>query len=63
MIYRARMVTGDFAAGPESLEVAMFAWEDIPWDDLAYPNVRWSLEYERETKGLYGFAPRGRPDL
>lgn len=63
MIYRAPMVTGDFAAGPESLEVGLFAWEDIPWDDLAYPNVRWSLEYEREMRGRFGFAPRGRPDL
>lgn len=63
MIYRAHMTGPDFAAGPESLEVGLFAWDDIPWDDLAYPNVRWSLEYERETRGKTGFAPRGRPDL
>lgn len=61
MIYRARMLSPDFAAGPESLEVGLFAWEDIPWDDLAYPNVRWSLEYEREVKALTVFPPRGRP--
>ncbi len=61
MIYRARMLTPDHAAGPESLEVGLFAWEDIPWPDLAYPNVRWSLEYEREMRGLSAFPPRGRP--
>lgn len=62
MIYRAPMISPDFAAGQESLEVALFAWDDIPWADLAYPNVRWSLEYEREMRGKTGFAPRGRPD-
>lgn len=62
MIYRGRMVSPDFAAGPESLEVGLFTWDDIPWNELAYPNVRWSLEYEREMKGRAGFAPRGRPD-
>lgn len=62
MIYRARMTSPDFAAGQESLEVQLFAWDDIPWADLAYPNVRWSLEYERDMRGRTGFAPRGRPD-
>jgi ADP-ribose pyrophosphatase YjhB (NUDIX family) len=31
------------AAGPESEEVRMFAWDEIPWDCLAFPSVRWSL--------------------
>jgi ADP-ribose pyrophosphatase YjhB (NUDIX family) len=61
MIYRARMVSPDFAAGPESLEVGLFRWDEIPWDDIAYPNVRWALEYEREMKGRQNFPPRGRP--
>ncbi|MBI5164269.1 MAG: NUDIX hydrolase [Magnetospirillum sp.] len=61
MIYRAHMLTPDFAAGPESLEVGLFAWDEIPWDDLAYPNVRWSLEYDRDMRGKSGFPPRGRP--
>src|SRR5712672_2873091 len=25
-----------FAAGPESLEVGLFAWDAIPWDDIAF---------------------------
>jgi 8-oxo-dGTP pyrophosphatase MutT (NUDIX family) len=51
----------EFGIGPESLDVGLFTWDEIPWADLAYPNVRWSLEYEREMKGRTGFAPRGRP--
>jgi ADP-ribose pyrophosphatase YjhB (NUDIX family) len=61
MIYRARMLSPEHAAGTESLEVGLFAWDEIPWQHLAYPNVRWSLEYDREVKGLTSFPPRGRP--
>lgn len=62
MIYRARMLTADFAAGPESLEVRLFDWDEIPWPDLAYPNVKWSLTHARDLKGQTGFAPRGMPE-
>ncbi|MGE5506017.1 MAG: NUDIX hydrolase [Actinomycetota bacterium] len=62
MIYRARMLSPDFAAGPESLEVGLFRWDEVPWDNLAYPNVRWSMEYEREVQGQTHFPPRGRPE-
>jgi len=61
MIYRAQMLSEDYAAGPESEEVGLFRWEEIPWNDLAYPNVGWSLHHERELKGQQGFAPRGIP--
>ena len=62
LIYRARMLSPDCAPGQESLEVGLFAWDEIPWDDLAYPNVRWSLEYDRQTRGRDAFPPRGRPE-
>ncbi len=61
LIYRAQMLAPDFAAGMESLEVGLFAWDDIPWDDLAYPNVAWSLQHHRDLVGQTGFAPRGIP--
>ena len=44
MIFRADL-TGDFAAGPESLEVAMFAEADIPWDELAFPTIERTLRH------------------
>lgn len=58
LIYRARMLTPDHAPGPESEEVGLFRWDEIPWSDLAYPNVASSLEYERETKDRNSFVPR-----
>ena len=31
LIYRATLTSPDFAAGPESIEVALFSWDEIPW--------------------------------
>lgn len=43
LIYRARLTDPAISAGPESLEVGLFTWEQIPWDELAFPSVRWAL--------------------
>lgn len=48
VIFRARLAEPGFEAGPESLEVRAFAWEDIPWGDIAFPTVRWALHAWRE---------------
>jgi ADP-ribose pyrophosphatase YjhB (NUDIX family) len=47
VLYLARLKGDHFAPGPESLEVACFSWDDIPWDDLAFPSVRWALLHAR----------------
>ncbi len=57
MIYRARLEGGAFSAGPESLEVALFAWDEIPWREIAFPSVHWTLNYWRESAG----KPLGQP--
>jgi ADP-ribose pyrophosphatase YjhB (NUDIX family) len=51
IIYRAAMTVADCAAGEESEAAALFAWQDIPWDQLAFPSVRWSLEQFRADVG------------
>ena len=61
LIYRATLASPDFAAGPESLEVALFDWADIPWTELAFPSVAWSLNYYREVQGVNVFAPFTNP--
>lgn len=44
ILYRARFDGPPvYTAGPESLEVQLFAWADIPWDELAFPTVSWAL--------------------
>ncbi len=45
--YRARLLDLDFAPGPESLEVALFHFNEIPWDQLAFKTVRATLEHQR----------------
>lgn len=61
MIYRARLLRPEFSAGPESLEVALFDWEAIPWSDLAFPSVNWALDHYSRTIGLTNFAPFSAP--
>jgi ADP-ribose pyrophosphatase YjhB (NUDIX family) len=61
IIYRARLAAPEFAAGPESLEVKLFRWEEIPWNDLAFPSVRWALDHYRESVESGDFTARGAP--
>jgi hypothetical protein len=42
--FRARLRTLEFGVGPESLETKLVRAEDIPWDELAFQSVRFSLE-------------------
>lgn len=57
MIYRADLMSADIAAGPESAEVGLYAWTEIPWDELAFPTVEWSLKDFRDRLGRTDFAP------
>jgi len=61
LIYRARLLSPDVSAGEESLEVGLFEWDDIPWDEIAFPSVRWALDHHRELLGEPVFAPRSNP--
>src|SRR5690554_4883813 len=38
-------VAGAFAPGPESLEVALFEEEEIPWEELAFPTIERTLRH------------------
>ena len=58
LIFRANLVSPDVAAGPESQEVALFRWDEIPWDDLAFPSVHWALKHWREVGDAAEFRTR-----
>ena len=51
IFYRARMLSPDFAAGQETLDLDLYDWNKIPWDDLAFPTVHWILEKAIAVKG------------
>lgn len=61
LIYRARLAKPEIAAGPESLEVRLYDWEDIPWEELAFPSVHWALNHYRAVEGRDGFATFTNP--
>ncbi len=46
IMHRAQLADPVISAGAESLEVALFAWEDIPWPELAFPSVVWALNHD-----------------
>ncbi len=50
-----------YGPGPESLEVGVFGWEDIPWDQIAFPSVRWALDAWRRLGAAPIGAPAGNP--
>lgn len=64
LFYLARLRSLDFAPGEESLDVRLFAQDEIPWDELAFPTVRTSLElfFADRVKvregGSFGFHSR-----
>ena len=61
MFFRAKLAEPSFAPGPESTEVALYTWDEIPWSELAFPTSNWALEVYRETQGQTHFAPRTNP--
>lgn len=44
LLFRATLLNLDFAPGEESLEVRLFREEDIPWDDMAFRPIKYSLQ-------------------
>ncbi len=65
LMYKARLIVPDsgpaFAAGEESEEVALVRWDDIPWDEIAFPSVHWALTQYNEVKDQAVFAPFSNP--
>ncbi len=60
-MYRGTLSEDGFAAGPESLEVAWFAFEDIPWDQLAFPTGVWALKDWAKVQDQSVFVPFSNP--
>lgn len=57
LIYRAKLLSPDISPGPESQDVGLYDWDEIPWDDIAFPTVHWALEAYKDRIGQTEFAP------
>ena len=62
VIFRSRFEgPARFAPGPESLDVGLFDWDEIPWPELAFPSVHWALQAWREAGDGPLLAPATNP--
>ena len=67
VIYRARLQNLDYGPGEESLEVRLMPIEEIPWDDMAFPVIKETLQRYVEDRHSnpaplhFGAIPR-QPD-
>lgn len=57
VIYRAQMLDLDFAPGEETLELALFREQEIPWDEIAFRTIAMTLRhYFADLRtGTFGF--------
>jgi ADP-ribose pyrophosphatase YjhB (NUDIX family) len=55
VFYRARLGAPEFGTTPESIEVALFAEHEIPWDEIAFRTVSTTLRhyFEDRARGTY----------
>jgi ADP-ribose pyrophosphatase YjhB (NUDIX family) len=61
LIYRARLLDPAINPGPESLEVGLFDFAEIPWGELAFPSVRWALTQYLEIRDRDHFPAFSNP--
>jgi ADP-ribose pyrophosphatase YjhB (NUDIX family) len=61
LIYRASLASSEFSPGPESLDVQLFAFDQIPWDDIAFPTVHWMLADIQKVLAGNTNMPFGNP--
>ena len=60
MFFRCELADLNFSSGIESLEVRLFEEANIPWDELAFPVIKESLEFYFEDRKHGNYAVRAR---
>ncbi len=50
MMFNASLLDLNFSAGMESEVVSLFAGDDIPWDELAFPTIKYTLAFFFEDR-------------
>ena len=57
LLFRARLLDLDFSPGQESLEVKLFSEAEIPWNEIAFRPVRFSIEhyFAERNSGKFSF--------
>ena len=65
VMFRAKLLKPEFAAGPESEEVGLYEEAEVPWADLAFPSGEYTLRryFEDRARGVedHHFFTLNRP--
>lgn len=61
LMWRATLRTPKFGVGPESAEVRLFRWDEIPRDKLAFHSVSWALADWKASREQAAFPPFRNP--
>lgn len=57
LIYRARLTSTELHPGHEASEAKLFALEEIPWKELAFPHIQPALAFHAKTRDRTDFQP------
>ncbi len=50
VLFKSKLIEGQFGAGDETIESKLFEEHEIPWDDLAFPSVERTLKHYFEDR-------------
>lgn len=55
MMFLSDLTNSDYSPGPESLEVELFEEREIPWDEIAFKTITYTLEsyFSDRKSGLF----------
>ena len=62
IIFEANLINSNIKAGIESLEVGLFTWDKVPWNQLAFESVEWALKNFKERQNLNTFVIFNNPN-
>ena len=62
IMFEAKLRSPDVRPGPESTDVKLVTWDEIPWENLAFPSVHWALTQWKSVIGKADYVPFGNPD-
>ena len=61
IMFKARLRSPEIDIGPESQEVKLVSWDDIPWSEMAFPSAVWALKQWHSLNGETHHPPFGNP--
>ncbi|MGB5812177.1 MAG: NUDIX hydrolase [Polyangiales bacterium] len=56
LFFRARLLSPEVSAGPESEEVGLFSFDALPAEELAFPSVYWAIDHYQQARSIT-YAP------